>query len=199
MSAPERVGAPTIVYVGAALALAVMLVVVVAVVSLAVNAQGPFQASGVPTARARPARPPSEPSHPPAAPSSGRQPEKEGRRPPRDRAARARDRRPGGTEAQAPVPEEPSEPVVPLADIKPLGGSAQAKVISVVDERTLGPVTRSRLTLQVEPEGAEAFEVTTRVAFPTPEHRARVKVGAILPVRYDVDDHRRVLVDMDRL
>jgi hypothetical protein len=70
--------------------------------------------------------------------------------------------------------------------------------MSVVDERTLGPVTRSRLTLRVDPTEGEAFEVTTRVAFPTPEHRARVKVGALIPVRYDPDDHRRVVVDLDR-
>ena len=69
--------------------------------------------------------------------------------------------------------------------------------MSVVDERTLGPVTRSRLTLRVEPAQGDAFEVTTRVAFPTPEERAKVKVGALIPVRYDSEDHRRVVVDTE--
>ena len=41
-----------------------------------------------------------------------------------------------------------------LGDLKPLNSQAQALVISVVDERTLGPVTRSRLTLRVEPPEA---------------------------------------------
>ena len=82
--------------------------------------------------------------------------------------------------------------------MKPLNTQAQALVISVVDERTLGPVTRSRLTLRVEPPEGTAFEVTTRVAFPTPEDRARVKVGGTIPVRYDPNDHRRVVVDMDK-
>ena len=84
-----------------------------------------------------------------------------------------------------------------FADVKPLNTQAQALVISVVDERTLGPVTRSRLTLRVEPAQGEAFEVTTRVAFQTPEDRAKVKVGRIIPVRYDSEDHRRVVVDTD--
>ena len=97
----------------------------------------------------------------------------------------------------AAAPDHPSDPDQ-LFDLKPLQGQAQALVISVVDERTLGPVTRSRLTLRVEPAEGDAFEVTTRVAFPTPEHRARVKVGATIPVRYDPDDHRRVVVDMDK-
>lgn len=84
-----------------------------------------------------------------------------------------------------------------FADVKPLNSQAQALVISVVDERTLGPVTRSRLTLRVEPSAGEPFEVTTRVAFPTPEERAKVKVGAMIPVRYDSDDHRRVVVETE--
>jgi hypothetical protein len=85
-----------------------------------------------------------------------------------------------------------------FGEIKPLNGEASAVVMSVVDERTLGPVTRSRLTLRVQPEVGDSFEVTTRVAFPTPEHRARVKVGASIPVRYDPEDHRRVVVDVDK-
>lgn len=70
--------------------------------------------------------------------------------------------------------------------------------MSVVDERTLGPVTRCRLTLRVQPSEGEAFEVTTRVAFPTPEERAKVKVGATVPVRYDSEDQRRVVVELDK-
>jgi len=70
-------------------------------------------------------------------------------------------------------------------------------VVSVVDERTLGPVTRSRLTLKVQPEDGECFEVTTRVAFPTPEARAQVKVGGTIPVRYDPADHKRVVVEVE--
>jgi len=120
------------------------------------------------------------------------------RRPPRERGEKSRDR-----ERQAP----PAEPAIrdagggdaePPFDLRPLNSQAQALVISVVDERTLGPVTRSRLTLRVEPPGGEAFEVTTRVAFPTPEERAKVKVGGTIPVRYDENDHRRVVVDMDK-
>ena len=39
-------------------------------------------------------------------------------------------------------------------------------------------------------------EVTTRVAFPTPTARARVQVGGTIPVRYDKDDHTRIVVDL---
>ena len=175
---------------GAALALAIMLVVVVGVLSLAVNAQGPFQGTG---AASRPAGT-SRAEHPgaPTPPSSTRSP----RRPPRERPERSRERQPSAPPPAA-APDHPSDPDQ-LFDLKPLQGQAQALVISVVDERTLGPVTRSRLTLKVEPAEGDAFEVTTRVAFPTPEHRARVKVGATIPVRYDPDDHRRVVVDMDK-
>lgn len=68
--------------------------------------------------------------------------------------------------------------------------------MAVVDERTLGPVTRSRLTLRVRPDNGDPFEATARVAFPTPQERARVKVGGTVPVRYDSSDHRRLVVDM---
>ena len=44
-------------------------------------------------------------------------------------------------------------------------------MISVVDERTIGPVTRSRLTLEIPREGGPPIEVITRVAFPTPAAR----------------------------
>jgi hypothetical protein len=74
------------------------------------------------------------------------------------------------------------------------GVKARAKVISVVDERTIGPVTRSRLVLRVEPGGgADPFEVTIRHAFQTPDSRAAVKVGADIPVRFSPDDRRVVL------
>jgi len=178
---------------GAALALAIMLVVVVGILSLAVNAQGPFQ-TGTPAGRVpRPGRS----SHPGSAqPTAGT--ERQPRRPPRERGERGRERQPSNV---APLPKEPVP--IPdadqnLGDLKPLNSQAQALVISVVDERTLGPVTRSRLTLRVEPPSGEAFEVTTRVAFPTPAERARVKVGAMIPVRYDSNDHRRVVVEMEK-
>ncbi len=173
------------------MALAITLVVVVVVLSLAVNAQGPFQGTGMGghprTARAdHPGSAPPPPPAPPRAP----------RRPPRERSERTRERSAGAT--PTPPGREPEHPVDAdqvFGDVKPLTSRAQALVISVIDERTLGPVTRSRLTLRVEPKGAEAFEVTTRVAFPTLEDRARVKVGETIPVRYDAEDHRRVVVD----
>src|SRR5271156_2456782 len=162
-----------------------MLVVVVGVLSLAVNAQGPFQ-GGAPLGQARPARA----SHPGAQPSPpGRAP----RRPTRDRAERSRERPPAPPPA-APArgPQQQAEPDIPVGDLKPLNTQAQALVMSVVDERTLGPVTRSR------PTDGEPFEVTTRVAFPPPEERARIKVGKTIGVRYDSEDHRRVVVDPEQ-
>ena len=173
------------------MALAIMLVVVVGVLSLAVNAQGPFQGTGGVGGQARSART----GHPG---STGSSTPKAPRRPPRDRSER-RDRQAG-----TPPPQPASEPSPPVeqdqsfGDLRPLNTQAQALVMSVVDERTLGPVTRSRLTLKVQPAEGEPFEVTTRVAFPTPEERARVKVGRTIPVRYDSYDHRRVVVDTDQ-
>jgi len=67
--------------------------------------------------------------------------------------------------------------------------------VSVVDERVVGPVTRSRLTLERRPEGEDAFEVTIRHAFQTAEVRARVRVGGTIAVRYDKDEHRKVVID----
>ena len=72
---------------------------------------------------------------------------------------------------------------------------ARAKVVSVVDERVVGPVTRSRLTLEINPNGGDAYEVTIRHAFPTPEVRAKVRVGGTIAVRYDKDEHRKVVID----
>lgn len=76
------------------------------------------------------------------------------------------------------------------------GTPADARVVSVVDERTIGPVTRSRLALRIEPAVGSPYEVTVRVAFQTPEARARVKVGGIVSVRYDPADRTRVVVDL---
>ncbi|MGH9105962.1 MAG: hypothetical protein ACRDZX_09025 [Acidimicrobiales bacterium] len=179
---------------GAALALAIMLVVVVAILSLAVNAQGPFQGVGQGGRAAR-----SERSSRGASPGAGQPAPGKPQR--RSRARGERDKERAGAGAGAPEEKEPT----PLGDadqllgeLRPLNSEASAVVISVVDERTVGPVTRSRLTLRVQPAGDEAFEVATRVAFPTPEERAKVKVGATIPVRYDSDDHRRVVVDMEK-
>jgi hypothetical protein len=171
------------------LALAIMLVVVVGVLSLAVNAQGPFQGTGAGSSpRPTRAHPGSTSPPPPKAP----------RRPARERSER-RDRQPAPPQAQ-PVsePQPVTDQDQSFGDLRPLNTQAQALVMSVVDERTLGPVTRSRLTLRVQPTEGEPFEVTTRVAFPTPEERARVKVGGTIPVRYDSYDHRRVVVDKDQ-
>jgi hypothetical protein len=69
-------------------------------------------------------------------------------------------------------------------------------VVSVVDERTVGPVTRSRLVLALS-VGGEDWEVTVRHPFQTPESRAKVKVGGKVPVRYNPDDHTKVVIDPD--
>ena len=101
--------------------------------------------------------------------------------------------------SDVPPPSSPATPAdlaIPTSDLLRTGEQAEAKVISVVDERTIGPVTRSRLTVQVAPSKGEPFEVTTRVAFPTPEARAKVKVGGTVKVRYDKEDHARVVVDV---
>jgi hypothetical protein len=171
------------------LALAIMLVVVVGVLSLAVNAQGPFQGAGGGQARA------TRGGHPGTAPPPSSKPP---RRPARERSER-RDRQ-ASTPQPQPVnePRQPTEQDQQFGDLRPLNTQAHALVMSVVDERTLGPVTRSRLTLRVQPPEGEPFEVTTRVAFPTPEERARVKVGGTIPVRYDSYDHRRVVVDPEQ-
>ncbi len=106
----------------------------------------------------------------------------------------------GPEPSPAQTPSEPSpEPTEQESrgpELLRTGVPAQARVISVVDERTIGPVTRSRLSLQVEPAEGSAFEVTLRVAFQTPDARARVKVGGTVPVRYDSDDRTRVVIDL---
>lgn len=165
----------------AAIALAVVLVIAVAGASMALESQ---RSAGSPSA-ARPVRP--RPSRPP--------------QPGPSRRSRVRDRmgRPGPdpTAADGPPPAPPvEEPETKGPELLRTGVPGQAKVISVVDERTIGPVTRSRLTLEVQPGGESTFEVTLRVAFSTPASRARVKVGGTVPVRYDRDDHSRVVVDL---
>ena len=96
----------------------------------------------------------------------------------RDRGERNRDRQQGPQSAvPAAEPQKPSDVDQPFGDLRPLNTQAQAFVISVVDERTLGPVTRSKLTLRVQPKEGDAFEVTTRVAFPTPEDRRTSRSG----------------------
>jgi hypothetical protein len=157
----------------AAVALAVVLVIAVAGLSLAMQTQRsvPGQGGGgIPT-------PPRQPPTP----------------------RRVRERRP----APPPPPPMPDpveamlkEPESKGPELLRTGTAADARVLSVVDERTVGPVTRSRLNLSIEAEDGKAFEVTVRHAFPTPAARGRVKVGGSIPVRYDPDDHGRVVLDL---
>ena len=159
-----------------AIALAIVLVIAVVGISMAMQSQ---QAGTRPMA--------------PRAPRAPRPPVT---------SRRTRDRTRGASPPpETPPPAAPPEPKEP--DIRPeilrSGLSTEAKVISVVDERTTGPVTRSRLTLEIEPEGGAAYEVTVRVAFPTPESRSSVRVGGTVPVRYDKDDRTRVVVDLPDL
>lgn len=151
----------------------VVLVIVVIGLSIAMQSQQTMQ--GTRTSR---------PSRPARAPSPSR---------------RTRDRKPQPPAADVPPP--PSErgagdSDVPAPDLLRTGEATDARVISVVDERTIGPVTRSRLTVEIRPGDGEPFEVTTRVAFPTHEARAKVKVGGTVKVHYDKDDHSRVVVDI---
>ena len=159
-----------------AIALAIVLVVAVAGISMAVESQRNMQG-------------------PSSRPSSRLPP-----RPTRPRPERTRTERPWERRPQAPPPAEPPPPIPDVETKGPelfrSGVAVEAKVISVVDERTIGPVTRSRLALQIDPGDGAPFEVTVRWAFPTPEARAKVKVGGTLPVRYDKDDHTRVVVDL---
>jgi hypothetical protein len=149
--------------VTAAIALAVVLVIAVAGVSLAMQTQRPA------TARAQ------------RAPSAPR------------RATRSP--RPAAKSAPEPTGAPPTGADQRGPELLRTGKVAEAKVISVVDERTTGSVVRSRLSLRVEPTGAQAFEVQLRHAFPTQAARAAVRVGGSVSVRYDPDDHRRVAID----
>jgi hypothetical protein len=153
-----------------AIALAVVLVIAVAGLSLAMQSQRSAQSTSGP-------RPPRTPR-----PSSPRRP---------------RERKEKNTAPpEVPLPPDPTENELKGPELLRSGVAADAKVVSVVDERTIGPVTRSRLTLEIAPEDGPKFEVTTRVAFPTPAARARVKVGGTIPVRYDKDDRTRIVVDL---
>lgn len=167
----------------AAIALAVVLAIAVAGASMAMESQK----SGAPAGR-RPVRP-DRPTR--TARTSDTDPTR--------RPLRRRDRpKPSvpASEASAPPPPPAPEPELKGPDLRRSGTAAQAKVISVVDERTIGPVTRSRLVLLIEPAGSDPIEVTVRHAFPTPDSRATVKVGGSVPVRYDPEEPRRVVVDL---
>lgn len=154
-----------------AVALTVVLVIVVIGLSIAMQSQQTMQGTRIP----RPARPPRSPSPP----------------------KRARKPQPEASDVRAPSAEPATgQTDVPAPDLLRTGEETEARVISVVDERTIGPVTRSRLTVEISPPGGEPFEVTTRVAFPTQEARGRVRVGGTVKVHYDKDDHSRVVVDI---
>lgn len=162
----------------AAIALAVVLVIAVAGASMAMESQR----AATPGARRTPR---------PTPPPTIRRPRM------RDRMARS-----APEVSKSDIPADPAPAPAPSGpepkgpELLSSGVAAEAKVISVVDERTIGPVTRSRLTLRVQPADGSAFEVTLRVAFQTPESRARVKVGGTVPVRYDREDRTRVVVDL---
>ncbi len=157
----------------AAIALAVVLLIAVVGASMAMESQR-AQAAG---ASPRAAKPPAPPVKPPTR-SRGRARNVEPEVPP-----------PPPVDIPASMEAEFKQP-----DLVRNGVQAQARVVSVVDERTLGPVTRSRLVLRVEPDGEEApFEVTIRHAFQTPEARSVVKVGSQVTVRYSPEDRRVVL------
>ena len=156
-----------------AVALTVVLVIVVAGFSLAMQSQQTMQGGPRVARPPRTPRPPAAPKHP------------------------GRKAQPAAVDVPRPAPgagnREP-EPAPP--ELRRTGQEAEAKVISVVDERTIGPVTRSRLTVQIEPPEGDPFEVTTRVAFQTQDARARIKVGGTVKVHYDRDDRTRVVVDL---
>lgn len=148
----------------AAIALAIVLVVVIAGLSLAMQGQKPVQMPGT-----APRRAPSPP-----------------RRPPRERRV--------PPQPPAPKPQRSTEtPRGP--ELLRTGMRAPARVISVIDERTLGSITHSRLNLEVKPDGQPSFEVQLRMTFPNPQARSEVRVGRTVPVRFDPDNHRRVVLD----
>ena len=170
----------------AAIALAIVLVIAVAGASMAMESQRSVQGPRPQSRTQRPTRP-------------SRPPRTGGDRLRRSVRNREKTRATDPTAADGPppvVPDLPPEPELKGPDLLRTGAEAQARVVSVVDERTLGPVTRSRLVLRIEPDGGEPVEVTVRHAFPTPESRATVKVGANVPVRYDRDEPRRVVLDL---
>jgi hypothetical protein len=156
----------------AAVALAVVLVIAVAGMSLAMQTQRPLPGQ---TGAPRPPRPVPTPR-------------------------RARERRSPQPPPPPPTPDPiesiRKEPESKGPELLRTGTPARAKVLSVVDERTVGPVTRSRLNLSIDDEEGKAFEITVRFAFPTPAARSQVKVGGTIPVRYDPTDHARVVLDL---
>jgi hypothetical protein len=164
--------------VAAAIALAIVLVIAVGGVSLAMQTQRPLQP------QARPAR--AEPRGPVI-------------------GGRIRNRRPSSGGSEPPVPSGAAEtPLSPLPPQNPAtkgpellrtGVPAEAKVVNVVDERVVGSVTRSRLTLRIEPEGGDPFEVDLRHAFPSLESRSKVKIGGTIAVHYDKDKPKKVVID----
>jgi hypothetical protein len=154
----------------AAVALAVVLVIAVAGMSLAMQTQRPLPGqAGAP----QPPRPVPTPRRP-------------------------RERRTAPPPPPAPDPIESilKEPESKGPELLRTGTPARAKVLSVVDERTVGPVTRSRLNLSIDDDAGKAFEITVRFAFPTPAARSQVRVGGTIPVRYDPADHARVVLDL---
>jgi hypothetical protein len=173
----------------AALALAIMLVVVVSGLSLAMQSQRPLQPGARPARPVRPVRAP-RPDVPSAPP----------RRPVRERRAAppppAAPEPAAGTDPGA-ASAAPPPPAAEIPELRRTGIKAEATVVSVVDERTVGLITRSRLTLKIQPAEGDSFEVQTRVAFPTPEARSKARVGGILQVRYDPKHHHRVIVELD--
>ena len=154
-----------------AIALAIVLVVAVVGISMAMQGQR--------TAQTPPGQRPPRIPRPPATPRRGRE----------------RKAQPEASMPSPPPPDTP-EPEIRGPELLRSGVASDAKVMSVVDERTTGPVTRSRLALEITPEDGPVFEVTVRVAFRTPEARAKVRVGGTVPVRYDNDDRTRVVVDV---
>ena len=89
-------------------------------------------------------------------------------------------------------PAKVNEPKSP--ELLRIGTSAAASVLSVVDERTTGSIVRSRLNLRVEPSDGQPFEVTVRHVFPSLGARSQVRVGGKVAVRFDPDDHSRVVI-----
>ncbi|MGH9076931.1 MAG: hypothetical protein ACRDY0_05670 [Acidimicrobiales bacterium] len=145
------------------IALAVVLVIAVAGMSLAMQTQRPT--------------PPARPPRPAAGP----------RRPVRERR--------GPSPSPSPPAETPPDLYGPKSpELLRSGVPAEAKVVAVVDERTTGSIVRSRLSLKVEPAGTDSFEVQVRHAFQSPAARAKVKVGSTIAVRYDPDDHAKVVI-----
>lgn len=81
-------------------------------------------------------------------------------------------------------------------EIRPSGQSAMARVVRIWDTgMTLNgnPVVGFRL--EVRPEGAEPFEAETKAVVGRLDV-PQVQPGALLPVKYDPNDHTRVALDV---